>query len=149
MTDSVTELDQQTFTLYLHPDALAVVRLGSGADVPGWARASTLFSVTATAAETSIICHASTVPRKARREGPFVAFEVAGPLDFEQAGVLHTLLGPLAEAGISIFSQSTFDTDWILVPATKAEAAAAAWTAAGHTVTEPPKETKQDKESGQ
>ena len=147
MTDTTTE----GFTLYLHPDALAVVRLGSGADVPGWARASTLFSVTATAAETSIICHASTVPRKARREGPFVAFEVAGPLPFDQVGVLHTLLGPLAEAGISVFTQSTFDTDWILVAAGKAEAAEAAWTAAGHTVTEPPKpvkEPKQDKENG-
>ena len=81
-----------THTLIQHPDALAVVRLGPGSDVPSWATASTLFSVTATKTETSIVCHASTVPTKARREGPFVAFEVAGPLDFAETGVLSGLL---------------------------------------------------------
>jgi hypothetical protein len=126
-----------THTLIQHPDALAVVRLGPGSDVPSWATASTLFSVTATKAETSIVCHASTVPTKARREGPFVAFEVAGPLDFAETGVLSGLLAPLADAGISVFTLSTYDTDWILVKADAADAAAEAWTAAGHTLTTP------------
>lgn len=121
-------------TLYRHPDALAVVRLGPGSEIPAWATSSTLFSVTATAAETSLVCHASTVPRKARPEGPFVAFEVAGPLDFALTGVLSALLGPLAEAAISVFAISTFDTDWILVPAGDADRAAEVWTAAGHTI---------------
>ena len=124
-----------TYTLVRHPDALAVVRLGPGSDIPTWATSSTLFSVTATAAETSIVCHASTVPTKARREGPFVAYEVAGPLDFALTGVLSTLLAPLAEAEISVFTLSTFDTDWILVRAGKADEADAAWQAAGHTIT--------------
>jgi uncharacterized protein len=122
------------YTLTRHPDALAVVRLGRGAKVPTWASASTLFSVTATNDETSVVCHASTVPTKARKQGPFVAFEVAGPLDFGLSGVLHSLLGPLAEAEISVFTISTFDTDWILVHAGKADDAVDAWTAAGHTV---------------
>ena len=91
-----------THTLVRYDDALAVVRLGPGADVPDWATASTLFSVTATRAETSIVCHASTVPTKARREGPFVAFEVAGPLGFALTGVLSGLLAPLAEAEVSL-----------------------------------------------
>ena len=122
------------YTLVRHPDALAVVRLGPGSDIPTWATSSTLFSVTATAAETSVVCHASTVPRKARREGPFVAYEVAGPLDFALTGVLSTLLAPLAEAEISVFTLSTFDTDWILIRSDKADAADAAWLAAGHTI---------------
>ena len=126
-----------THTLVRYDDALAVVRLGPGADVPDWATASALFSVTATRAETSIVCHASTVPTKARREGPFVAFEVAGPLDFALTGVLSGLLAPLAEAEVSVFTLSTFDTDWILVKAAAADRAAEAWTAAGHTVTTP------------
>ena len=126
-----------TFDLTRYDDALAVVRLGPGADVPAWASASTLFSVTATATETSLVCHASTVPKRAPKEGPFVAFEVTGPLDFALTGVLHTLLGPLAAAGISVFTLSTFDTDWILVRAGKADAAEQAWLAAGHTVHPP------------
>ena len=132
-----------THTLLQHPDALAVVRLGPGSDVPSWATASTLFSVTATKTETSIVCHASTVPTKARREGPFVAFEVAGPLDFAETGVLSGLLAPLADAGISVFTLSTYDTDWILVKADAADAAAEAWTAAGHTLTTPTEDSKE------
>ena len=132
-----------THTLIQHPDALAVVRLGPGSDVPSWATASTLFSVTATKTETSIVCHASTVPTKARREGPFVAFEVAGPLDFAETGVLSGLLAPLADAGISVFTLSTYDTDWILVKADAADAAVEAWTAAGHTLTTPTEDSKE------
>ena len=93
-----------TFGLTRHRDALAVVRLGRGAKVPGWASASTLFSVTATDTETSIVCHASSVPAKSKRLGPFVAFEVDGPLDIAMTGVLHTLLSPLAESAVSVAS---------------------------------------------
>ena len=126
-----------TFGLTRHRDALAVVRLGRGAKVPGWASASTLFSVTATDTETSIVCHASSVPAKSKRLGPFVAFEVDGPLDIAMTGVLHTLLSPLAESAVSVFTISTYDTDWILVRAGQADKAEAAWTAAGHTVHPP------------
>jgi len=130
----VTGATGAPYTLLRHPDALAVVRLGPGSEVPGWATSATLFSVTATAAETSLVCHASSVPRKARKQGPFVAYEVAGPLDFALTGVLASLLAPLAEAGVSVFTISTYDTDWLLVPAGAADQAEAAWSEAGHSV---------------
>jgi uncharacterized protein len=116
------------------PEHLAVVRLGPGTDIPAWATSATLFSVTATADETSIVCAHAGVPRKARHEGPFVAFRVAGTLDFALTGVLHALLAPLAEEEISVFAQSTFDTDWILVPVRDAERAAEAWRRSGREV---------------
>ncbi len=131
-------MNDSSHILYRHSDALAVVRLGRGAKIPAWASASTLFSVTATNDETSVVCHASSVPTRAKREGPFVAFEVAGPLDFKETGVLYGLLGPLAEADISVFTLSTYDTDWILVHAAKADAAEEAWVGAGHEVQAPP-----------
>jgi hypothetical protein len=126
-----------TYDLSRHRDALAVVRLPRGAQVPSWAAASTLFSVTATNDETSVVCHASSVPAKARKAGPYVAFEVSGPRDPALSGVLHTLLGPLADADVSVLTISTFDTDWILVAAAKADRAEAAWVSAGHTVHPP------------
>ena len=139
----MTTPHEHVYDLTRHPDALAVVRLGRGAKVPSWASASTLFSVTATNDETSVVCHASTVPAKARKQGPFVAFEVTGPLDFKLTGVLHALLTPLAAAKVSVFTLSTFDTDWILVHAARADAAEEALVAAGHTV-HPPLEKTQD-----
>lgn len=69
-----------------------------------------------------------------RVEGPFRALEVRGPLDFSLTGVLASLLTPLADAEISVFTLSTFDTDWILVPAALTGAASEALTAAGHIV---------------
>lgn len=121
-------------TLLQYDEPLAVVRLGPGADVPAWAASGTLLSVTATAAETSIVTARQVVPKKAPQEGPFTAFAVEGPLDFALTGVLHELLAPLAEAEIPVFTISTFDTDWILVPESSAAAAADAWRRSGHTV---------------
>jgi hypothetical protein len=94
-----------------------------------------LFSISATATETTIVCAGRSVPKKVPQQGPLTAFAVKGPLDFALTGVLHALLGPLAEAGISVFTISTYPTDWILVPIGKAEAAAEEWRRRGHTVT--------------
>lgn len=127
-----------TYRLLRHADALAVVRLGPGADVPGWATSATLFSVTATAVETTLVCHASSVPAKARPQGPFLAYEVEGPLDFSLTGVLAALLAPLTDAAVSVFVVSTFDTDWILVDAAAADRADEAWAQAGHEVAAAP-----------
>ncbi len=79
-----------------------MVRLGVGAEVPAWAESSSIFSVTVTATETSLVCAARSVPTKARHERGFIAFEVQGPLDLALAGVLVSLLAPLAEEEISV-----------------------------------------------
>ena len=117
-----------------YPETLAVVRLGPGAEVPSWAESSSIFSVTATATETSVVCAARNVPTKAVHQRPFTAFEVEGPLDFALTGILAGLLAPLAQAEISVFTLSTFDTDWILVPGDSADRAADLWREHGHDV---------------
>lgn len=121
-------------TLRQYDEELVVVRLGPGADLPEWAVSGTLFSVTATAAETSLVCGRAGVPRKARQEGPFTAFEVEGPLDLTLTGVLSGLLTPLADGEIPVFTVSTYDTDWILVPTDLAGRAAEEWRRSGHRV---------------
>ena len=125
---------ESSYTLHRYPETLAVVGLAAGAEVPAWAESSSVFSVTATATETSLVCARRSVPRKVRQAGPFTAFAVAGPLDLALTGVLSTLLAPLADAGISVFTLSTFETDWILVPQERADDAAEEWRRRGHTV---------------
>jgi uncharacterized protein len=80
------------------------------------------------------VCAAEVVPQGITQVGPWVAFEVAGPLDFALTGVLYALLEPLATASISIFEISTFNTDWILVPSDDADRAADEWRRQGHRV---------------
>ena len=125
---------QGPFTLERFPETLAVVRLAPGAVIPEWAESSSVFSITATGTETSLVCAARSVPTKAVHRRPFTAFAVKGPLDFALTGVLVALLTPLAEAGISVFTLSTYDTDWILVPVGDADRAAEAWRGQGHEV---------------
>ena len=55
-------------------------------------------------------------------------------MPFTVAGVLASLVTPLAEAGISIFAVSTFDTDYLLVKEQDFEKAVAALRKHGHTV---------------
>jgi hypothetical protein len=127
--------EPMTFTLHQYPEKLVVAQLGPGADIPAWAESSSVFAIIATATETTVVCAGRSVPKKVTKAGPFTAFAVEGPLDLALTGVLHSLLGPLAEAGISVFTISTYSTDWILVPTGKADTAAEEWRRRGHTVT--------------
>jgi len=121
-------------SLSRYPETLAVVRLPAGAEIPSWAESSSIFSITATASETSLVCAGRSVPTKARHHKPLTAFRVDGELDLTAVGILVGLLAPLAEAEIPVFTLSTFETDWILVPAALADRAEEAWRRSGHTV---------------
>jgi hypothetical protein len=115
-------------------DELAVIRLGPDADVPlGLADGSPLFNVTRTGTELSIVCANALARGFARAQRGLRAIKVDQPLDFAMTGVLASLVGPLADAGVPIFVVSTFDTDYVLVPAAALAAARDALIAAGHT----------------
>lgn len=128
------EAEHQPLSLSRYPETLAVVRLPAGAEIPTWAESSSIFSITATATETSLVCAGRNVPKKARHEKPLTAFAVDGTLDLTVPGILVRLLNPLAEDDINVFVVSTFDTDWILVPTGDADRAEDAWRRSGHAV---------------
>ena len=122
--------------LVVNPQAVTVVRLPAGAPHPELAAGPPLVSITRTAYETSVVCATTCVPDDVPGpvEGPLVAVTVDEVLEFSQVGILVALLKPLADAGIPVLTVSTFDTDWVLLPAAKAAAAASVWRAAGHEV---------------
>ena len=126
---------EQTFTLAEYPEKLAIVKLGPGAEIPTWAESSSLFSVTATASETSLICAGRSVPAKTPSIHPLKAFRIVGELDPSAVGVLAALLVPLADAGLPAYTFSSYETDWILVRVVDAVRAAEEWRRRGHTVT--------------
>lgn len=123
--------------LTVHPDLYAVVRLDPDADVPSWAIAGPISSVTRTESELSIVCRQSDVPAGSSAERGWRALEVAGPLHFTLTGVLASLAAPLAEAGITLFALSTFETDYLLVRDRDLARASAALSGAGHAVGTP------------
>ena len=57
-----------------------------------------------------------------------------GHFEFSEVGVLASVVGPLAEADVSVFAVSTYDTDYVLVKAKQLEAAVSALRARGHEI---------------
>jgi hypothetical protein len=91
-------------------------------------------SVTWTPDEVSIMCPAAQAPEGASVETPWRCFRVSGPIDLALTGILASIISPLADARVNIFAFSTFDTDYLLVPAVRLTEAIAALTGAGHRV---------------
>lgn len=116
------------------PFSLSVCRLEADCSIPGWASAGPFFAITRTSEELSVVCEAAMVPEGIRSESGWCALKVEGPLDFALTGILARLSGVLAEAEISIFALSTFDTDYILVREARLDAAVAALREAGYIV---------------
>jgi len=102
-------------TLLLLKDAFAICRLGSDALLPPWATAGAFSSITRTPDELSVVCPQANVPDGVKCVSGWRCLRVAGTIEFSVVGVLAALAGPLAEAGISIMTLSTFDTDYLLV----------------------------------
>lgn len=114
---------------------LAICRLPAGAALPEWAgRVHRFLTVSRTPEELSITADAEVVPPEAHCARGWRALRVQGPLGLELVGVLAAVAAPLAQAGISIFAISTYDTDYVLVKAGDLARAVAALERAGHRV---------------
>ena len=61
------------------------------------------------------MCADACVPQDVVAERGFRMLMVEGPLDFSLTGVMASIAGALAGAGISMFALSTYDTDYVLV----------------------------------
>lgn len=114
------------------PELYAVCRLEPHAAVPAWV-AGAFINLTRTDDELAVICPAANVPAGVRAERDWRLLKLVGPFPFSATGVLAALTAPLAQAGISLLSIATYDTDYLLVKAELLEQAVAALESAGHT----------------
>jgi hypothetical protein len=127
-------MQKQTQTLILMSDQFAICRLDAQSSLPEWADQGSFFSITRTEEELSIVCPESQVPSDIQHESDWRCFKVEGPLDFSLVGVMASLTAPLAEADISAFVISTFDTDYVMVKDNVLADAIQAWRQNGHIV---------------
>jgi hypothetical protein len=123
-------------TLTVLPGTYAVCRLAPEDSLPGWATSGGFFSITRTSDELSVVCEQGGVPEGVTCEGDWRCLQVRGPLDFGLTGILASLAAPLAEAGISIFAISTYDTDYVMVKAADLERATAELSRSGHLISQ-------------
>jgi hypothetical protein len=127
---------ERSFDLTVLPGAFAIVRLAADTPLPRWAARGEFFSVTRTSDEVSVVCLADQVPSGIASETGWRAVKVTGPFALSEIGVLAAVAAPLAEAKVSLFAISTFDTDYLLVSEKQLNAAVAALKGAGHRIEE-------------
>ena len=126
-----------SLTLSVLRGRLAVCRLAPlhpGESLPVWASVGDIYSITQTAEELSVVCDEDAVPKGVTSELGWRCLKAHGPFDFSMVGVLASLTGPLAAAGISIFALSTYDTDYLLVKDEDLEGAIEVLLQQGHAV---------------
>lgn len=121
--------------LVLLDDNYALARLPRGAADFDWKKHE--FAAVITAHEgTTFVCKADAVPQGAEFKSGFRCLKVAGAFELDASGVLAAAIKPLADAGISLFAYSTWETDYILVHQSDLERATFSVTQAGHRVRE-------------
>jgi uncharacterized protein len=124
----------KSLTLDLLPDTYSIYRYPPEASLPfGPQVGSDLWAFVWTSEELSVVC-ADRVAGATHVEAGWRALKIRGPLDFSQVGILASIAGPLADAGVSIFTISTFDTDYILIKEDTLELAINELEKVGHQV---------------
>ena len=123
-----------TLNLSIEPGRWAVCRFAPGTDCS--LLQEHLFTAVWTPEETSVVCRYESAPAAVPTQGPFAMLKVQGPLDFSLTGIMASLTKPLADAGVSVFTISTYDTDYLLIGESRLSKAIAALQAAGFQVAE-------------
>ncbi|MEU7944286.1 ACT domain-containing protein [Micromonospora taraxaci] len=123
----------------LLPGEYAVCRLAAGSTLPDAMsndlRDTDVVTVSWTSDGISVICPTDRAPAQTVVETVWRCLRVAAPMDLSGTGSLAPLVDPLAEARVSVVTFSTFDTDYLLVPAVRLTEGIAALQRAGHRVT--------------
>lgn len=102
-------------TLKLLEDKFAIHSFAEDESIPTEVFKAPIYFIGKTYEELSIVCPEELTLDSIEREDGWMALEVMGPLAFSMTGIMSQISGSLANADISIFAISTFDTDYILV----------------------------------
>jgi hypothetical protein len=129
-------MNRARLSLVILRDLFAVCRLRADEDIPGWALSGSFCSLTRTPDELSIVCPQELVPEEVEAVRGWKSLKVEGKLDFNLVGILSSLTSSLAEEGISIFTISTYDTDYLFVKEKDLDRGVAALGKAGHHVSQ-------------
>lgn len=114
--------------LELFEQEFSVCRLGASVTLPDG-----IVFLAQTDREISLVCETRFIAFDTeKREDGWRCFRVAGELDFSLIGILAHITAVLAEASISVFCTSTYDTDYIMVRTDSLERAVEALKNAGH-----------------
>ena len=109
-------MKNKKLTLSILPEKLGICHFDKNSPIPDWALEKTNFtSITRTMDELSITLPQEKIPGGVMAEKDWRAFKLEGDVELASIGIIASLAKPLAEAGISIFNVSTYETNYVLV----------------------------------
>ena len=110
-------METKKLTLSILQEKLGICHFSAKTPVPEWALSEMGFrSITRTQDELSIVCPQDKIPAGVIFEENWRVFKLEGVVDGVYAvGIIAALSKPLADAGISIFNISTYETNYLLV----------------------------------
>ena len=116
------------------PGTYAIARFAPGAELSIPDTQGFFYSVTKTEEELSLVCEEKLLAADIKAERGRRLLRVDSTLAFSLTGIVASLAVPLAEASVSIFAVSTYDTDYLLVNDGDLDRAITALERAGHRV---------------
>jgi hypothetical protein len=123
--------------LLVLPEKYGVIKLNPDTEInTKGGKATELLAVIHTPEETTIVCLENIISPGKEAEKGWRVLKVEGTLEFELIGILASILTPLAETGISVYTLSTYSTDFIMVKANLLSKAIKALKKAGFEIVE-------------
>jgi hypothetical protein len=105
-----------TLNLIVLADKYSIYKFKNESALPDWIYSSDFYSITKTKDEISVIAiQTDSLSEDIICSKNWRIFKIAGPLDFSLVGIIADISCILKEKKISIFTISTYDTDYILV----------------------------------
>jgi hypothetical protein len=125
-----------SFSLIVLDNVYAVSKLPYDEEIPSWLGNQEFSAVIRARNELSIVCMESLVPSGVLSERGWKVLEVVGPLPFSLIGIMADITRLLAEAGVSVFVLSSYDTDYLLIKQDQLKVAIDALEQAGNDIQE-------------
>jgi len=127
-------MKQRQLQLSLLKDKYGICTLPNNAPIPDWALTQSLASITRTEKELTIVCRREILPSQYQSDLNWRCFKIDGSFDLNQIGVISSISSPLADAGISIYVISTYDTDYFLIQEQDLEKTISVLSSSGHAI---------------
>ena len=127
-------MKQRQLQLSLLKDKYGICTLPNTAPIPDWALTQSLASITRTEKELTIVCRQEILPSQYQSYLNWRCFKIDGSFDLNQIGVISSISSPLADAGISIYVISTYDTDYFLIQEQNLEKTISVLSNSGHSI---------------
>jgi hypothetical protein len=102
-------------TITILENTYSIYQFDVNSELPQWIYQSEFYSVTRTRDEISVVAIQTDVSAGIKCSRDWKILKVEGPLDFSLVGIIAGISNVLKDKGISIFTISTYDTDYILL----------------------------------